>query len=71
MESSFVVAIENVDRERDFTVTKIKTKRPNRMGGGRNFIQFIEKELLPYLDKNYKTNKDRTFIGHFWVAFCY
>ena len=64
MEASFVVAIENVDRERDFTVTKIKTKRPNRMGGGRNFIQFIEKELLPYLDKHYKTNKDRTFIGH-------
>jgi hypothetical protein len=64
MPESIIIAIENVDRERDFTHTKIKTKRPNTMGGGRNFLNFIEKELIPYVDKNYRTEPSRTLIGH-------
>ena len=64
MPESIIIAIENVDRERDFTVTKIKTKRPNNMGGGRIFLNFIEKELVPYIDKKYKTEPFRTLIGH-------
>lgn len=64
MPETIIVAIENVDRERDFTVTKIKTKRPNTMGGGRNFLDFIEKELLPYVDKNYRTEPYRILAGH-------
>ncbi|MBU3012684.1 alpha/beta hydrolase [Polaribacter vadi] len=64
MPESIIIAIENVDRERDFTVTKIKTKRPNNMGGGRNFLNFIEKELIPYIDKKYKTEPFRTLVGH-------
>lgn len=64
MPESIIVAIENVDRERDFTVTKIKTKRPNTMGGGRNFLNFIENELIPYIDENYRTEPYRTLVGH-------
>ena len=64
MPESIIIAIENVDRERDFTVTKIKTKRPNNMGGGRNFLNFIEKELVPYVDEKYKTEPFRTLVGH-------
>jgi predicted alpha/beta superfamily hydrolase len=64
MPETIIIAIENVDRERDFTVTKIKTKRPNTMGGGRNFLNFIEKELIPYIDKNYRTESFRTLVGH-------
>lgn len=64
MPESIIVAIENVDRERDFTVTKIKTKRKNTMGGGRRFLDFIQNELVPYLDKNYRTKPSRTLIGH-------
>jgi predicted alpha/beta superfamily hydrolase len=64
MPESIIIAIENVDRERDFTVTKIKTKRPNNMGGGRNFLNFIEKELIPHIDKKYKTGPFRTLVGH-------
>lgn len=64
MPESIIVAIENVDRERDFTITKIKTKRPNTMGGGQRFLDFIQKELLPYLDTNYRTQPSRTLIGH-------
>ncbi len=59
-----IVAIENVDRERDFTVTKIKTARPNTMGGGRNFLSFIENELIPYVDENYRTKPERILVGH-------
>jgi len=64
MPETIVVAIENVDRERDFTLTKIKTKRPNTMGGGKNFLNFIEKELIPFLDENYRTAPLRTLVGH-------
>lgn len=59
-----VVAIDNVDRERDFTVTKIKTVRPNTMGGGRDFLAFIEKELIPYIDTTYRTEAYRILTGH-------
>ena len=62
-ESIIIIAIENVDRRRDFTLTKIKTKRPNTGGGGK-FLNFIEKELIPYIDENYRTESYRTFIGH-------
>jgi len=64
MSETIIIEIENVDRERDFTVTKIKTKRPNTMGGGRNFLDFIEKELIPYADKNYRTEPFRVLVGH-------
>lgn len=64
MPETIIVAIENVDRERDFTITKIKTKRPNTMGGGRKFLDFIEKELVPYIDRNYRTEPTRTLVGH-------
>lgn len=64
MPETIIVAIENVDRERDFTVTKIKTKRPNTMGGGKNFLNFIEKELIPFIDMKYRTDSHRTLVGH-------
>lgn len=64
MPETIIIAIKNVDRERDFTFTKLKTKRPNTMGGGRFFLNFIEKELIPYLDKNYRTEARRTLVGH-------
>lgn len=64
MPETIIIAIENVDRERDFTFTKIKMKRINTMGGGRNFLNFIEKELIPYIDKSYRTTPFRTLVGH-------
>lgn len=64
MPETIIIAIENVDRRRDFTVTRIETKRANTSGGGRNFLNFIEKELIPHIDKNYRTAPVRTLIGH-------
>jgi len=34
------------------------------MGGGRNFLDFIEKELVSYVDKNFRTEPSKTLIGH-------
>lgn len=64
MEESIIIAINNVDRERDLTVTKIKTTRVNTMGGGRDFLAFIERELIPYIDTFYRTKAHRILIGH-------
>lgn len=37
----------------------------NRYGGGADkFFDYLGKELIPYIDKHYRTMKQRTFIGH-------
>lgn len=59
-----VVAIRNVDRGRDFTPDKIVTARENNTGGGDVFLRFLEEELMPKLDKNYRTTPYRILFGH-------
>ncbi|MCB0497204.1 MAG: hypothetical protein KDC79_13775 [Cyclobacteriaceae bacterium] len=59
-----VVAIQNVDRARDFTPDKIVTKRPNNFGGGDKFLGFLEEELIPSIDKEYRTQPYRVLFGH-------
>ena len=63
---SIVVGISNVDRKRDFTfpttIQKDKEDFPTT-GESANFISFIEKELQPFIDKNYKTNNNKMLIG--------
>ena len=65
-----VVGITNTDRERDMTPNHVQ---PNRLvnaseakhtGGGENFMAFIEKELIPYVDAHYPTTSYRTITGH-------
>jgi predicted alpha/beta superfamily hydrolase len=48
-----IVGIENTDRNRDM----IPDQRAN------NFIQFIKSELIPFVDKNYRTNDFRILCG--------
>ncbi|GAB3024054.1 alpha/beta hydrolase [Spirosoma pulveris] len=63
---SIIVGIATVDRRRDFTYpTTIDAdkKRYPTTGHSDNFIQFLEKELVPYVEKNYKTSPSRTLIG--------
>ncbi|MBR9845410.1 MAG: hypothetical protein GYB35_04485 [Algicola sp.] len=59
-----VVAIENIDRRRDYTPDKIITVRENNTGGGENFLSFLEDELIPELDKKYRTEPYRILFGH-------
>lgn len=66
-----VVAIPNTNRTRDLTPTKSDPNPPmateemvSQSGGGREFVKFMEKELFPYVEKNYPTSAYRMFIGH-------
>lgn len=63
---SIIVGIANTDRQRDFTyattIPEDKKKFPT-MGGSGKFIRFIEKELQPYIQQQYRTNGMRTIIG--------
>ena len=59
-----VVAIQNVNRRRDFTPDKIITKRENDSGGGDNFLSFLEDELIPELDQKYRTDPYQILFGH-------
>ncbi|WP_209332176.1 alpha/beta hydrolase [Lunatimonas salinarum] len=59
-----VVGIQNVDRRRDFTPDKIITVRANNSGGGDRFLSFLEGELLPELDQEYRTAPYRILFGH-------
>jgi predicted alpha/beta superfamily hydrolase len=59
-----VVAIQNVDRRRDYTPDKIITVRANNTGGGDSFLGFLEDELLPELDHKFRTSPYRILFGH-------
>jgi predicted alpha/beta superfamily hydrolase len=64
--NSIVVGIANVDRRRDFTypttIEKDKKDFPTT-GKSKNFISFLENELQPFIEENYKTTDSRTIIG--------
>ena len=66
MPKTIIVGIANVDRKRDFTHTtkndELKKNYPTT-GGSAKFINFIEKELQPYIKANYKTNDSSYLIG--------
>ncbi len=63
---SIVVGIATVDRKRDFTfpttIAEDKKKYPTT-GHSADFIAFLETELQPFIEKKYKTNNSKTFIG--------
>jgi len=63
---SIVVGIASVNRERDFTYpTSIEEQKTRFVSAGHsdNFISFIEKELQPFIETQYKGNKNKTLIG--------
>lgn len=65
-----IVAIPNTNRSRDLTPTHVDidffTGDSNSYdsGGGDKFLDFIENELVPYIDKNYPASSYRTYVGH-------
>jgi len=63
---TIVVGISNVDRKRDFTFptnNKKDKKDFPTTGKSEEFINFIENELQPFIEKNYKTDSIKTLIG--------
>lgn len=55
-----VVGIPNTDRFRDLTPTHTE----GTSGGGDAFLDFLESEVMPFIENNYPASKYRTFIGH-------
>ncbi|MEQ8574315.1 alpha/beta hydrolase-fold protein [Fulvivirga sp.] len=63
---SIVVGISNIDRRRDFTfpTNNIQDKEDfPTTGKSENFINFLEKELQPFIENKYKTGSAKTIIG--------
>jgi len=58
-----IVGIKSVNRERNFTLTK--TESNQKSGGGKQFLSFIETELIPYIHSTYKTNSFRVLEGQY------
>jgi len=66
-----IVAIESLDRERDLTPSNAgedsyagtDTAIP-QSGGGPKFLQFLERELIPYIESNFRTHPYRLLEGH-------
>lgn len=56
-----IVGIQNTNRTRDLTPTK--TQREGT-GGGEKFLDFLEKEVIPLIEQNYRTQPYRVFAGH-------
>jgi len=63
---TIVVGISNVDRKRDYTfhtdIKELKEEFPTT-GKSVKFMNFIESELQPLVDKNYRTTSAKTLIG--------
>jgi len=58
----------NKNRIRDLTTSNLKTKYGmpfnEKNGEAYNFIKFIEKELIPFIENKYPVTNFRTLIGH-------
>ncbi len=66
-----VVGIVSVDRVKDLTPTNSSinfdgkvTSNYKASGGNEQFLNFIQQELMPYMEANYKTSPFKIFAGH-------
>lgn len=62
-----VVGIPNTDRNRDLTPdtsnARDKSEYPTH-GGADKFLEFLNDELLPFVEKNYRTKSYNLLLGH-------
>ncbi len=65
-----IVAIPNTDRSRDLTPSHVDIDYmsgdsiPYSSGGGNKFLDFMEDELIPHIEKTYLATSYRTYVGH-------
>lgn len=65
-----VVGLRNMKGNRDLTPTKTAGYGPTS-GGADHFLKYIKNEVIPYVDKNYRTQPCRIIWGHSIVGtFC-
>jgi predicted alpha/beta superfamily hydrolase len=71
MPQVIIVAVANTDRTRDLTPTNAAITNDDgterefpTSGGSARFLDFFEKELIPYVQMSYRTEDFRIFSGH-------
>jgi len=71
MPNVIIVAVTNTDRTRDLSPTRASRRLPDgtrqeipNSGGAGRFLDFFEKELIPYVEGHYRTVPYRIFAGH-------
>jgi tetratricopeptide (TPR) repeat protein len=52
-----IIGVANTNRYRD--LLPVKTRGRNEAGGSENFLRFLEEELIPHVDKTYRTKNFR------------
>lgn len=62
-----IISTEN-DRVRDYTPNPIEIL--SNGGGADNFIQYLQKELIPEIDNEFRTNNYRLIFGHSLAGVC-
>ena len=62
MPKAIVVGVFNMDRNHDFLPDSSSSARTG--GGADNFVQFFKTELIPYINKSYKTESFNVLVGH-------
>ncbi len=62
MPKAIIVGVFNIDRNHDFLPDS--SQAANTGGGADNFLQFFKKELIPYVNKNFKAEPFNVLIGH-------
>ena len=62
MPSMIVVAVTNTERTRDLTPTPAAGRDDG--GGADRFLRFFTDELVPHIEKHYRTYPYRVFAGH-------
>jgi hypothetical protein len=73
MPEMIIVGISNsTNRTRDLTTSKITSRRGmpynEENGEADNFLEFIETELIPYIEGKYPVTNYRTLIGHSYAG---
>jgi tetratricopeptide (TPR) repeat protein len=58
---AIIVGVANTNRYRDLLPRKIEGRSDS--GGADNFLRFIEEELIPHVDRNYRTKNFRILVG--------
>jgi predicted alpha/beta superfamily hydrolase len=62
MPKAIVVGVFNIDRNHDFLPDS--SQAASTGGGADNFLKFFKTELIPYINKNYRTEGFNVLIGH-------
>lgn len=53
---------ETNNRERDYTISEVK--KFSESNGGKKYVKFLKKELIPMVDSSYRTNNTRILNGY-------